>query len=169
MKVNTGLNQFLGALLLKPANFFRKAYWKVFSPSTFGVRLLYLRNNKVALVRHSYIDQWYLPGGQLKKGETIEEALKREIKEELDIDILKKPMILGIYFNSKENKKDHIIVFATEDLRNNDNKIVIKNIEIKEAKFFNLGDLPKDISPGTKRRIGEFLESKSSKRYLREW
>lgn len=35
----------------------------------------------------SFKDMWEFPGGKIEEGESPEEALKREIKEELDTDI----------------------------------------------------------------------------------
>ena len=45
------------------------------------------RNNKIFVTQRGYgefKDGWEFPGGQVEKGETKEEALIREIKEELD-------------------------------------------------------------------------------------
>lgn len=43
--------------------------------------------NKILLVKHKNKDYWSLPWGHIKSGEDIYKALKREIKEELDIKI----------------------------------------------------------------------------------
>ena len=45
------------------------------------------RNNKIFVTQRGYgefKDGWEVPGGKVEKGETKEEALIREIKEELD-------------------------------------------------------------------------------------
>jgi 8-oxo-dGTP diphosphatase len=49
-----------------------------------GELLLYLRDNKPDI---PFPDHWDLIGGHVEEGETPEEALVREVKEELDIDL----------------------------------------------------------------------------------
>jgi 8-oxo-dGTP diphosphatase len=49
-----------------------------------GEFLLYLRDNKPGI---PFPDHWDLIGGHVEEGETPEEALVREVKEELDIDL----------------------------------------------------------------------------------
>jgi 8-oxo-dGTP diphosphatase len=49
-----------------------------------GELLLYLRDNKPDI---PFPDHWDLIGGHIEEGETPEEALVREVKEELDIDL----------------------------------------------------------------------------------
>jgi 8-oxo-dGTP diphosphatase len=49
-----------------------------------GEFLLYLRDNKPEI---PFPDYWDLIGGHVEEGETPEEALVREVKEELDIDL----------------------------------------------------------------------------------
>jgi 8-oxo-dGTP diphosphatase len=46
--------------------------------------LLYLRDNKPGI---PFPNHWDLIGGHIEEGETPEEALVREVKEELDIDL----------------------------------------------------------------------------------
>ena len=44
-------------------------YWWVTRPMIVGVRVLLIQGDQVMLVRHTYQDYWYLPGGSVKKGE----------------------------------------------------------------------------------------------------
>ena len=44
--------------------------------------LISLRKN-----RADYNDYWEYPGGKVERGETIDQALVREMKEELDLDV----------------------------------------------------------------------------------
>ena len=48
------------------------------------------KEDKIFITRRGYgefIDMWEFPGGKVEEGETKEEALKREIKEELELHI----------------------------------------------------------------------------------
>ena len=132
-------------------------YWKIFRPQTFGVKLLLINDGKVLLVEHSYTRGYHLPGGGVKSGEMFEQALKREILEELDLYI-NDLQLFGVYQNSKQGKIDTVITFlSTEpvDL----NKAKLSN-EINRADFFSLDILPTNISPGSRKRIQEYLSNK---------
>ena len=51
-----------------------------------------------------YSDCWEFPGGKIKKNENADDAIIRELKEELDLDVLKqslKPLTFTFY-NYKE-------------------------------------------------------------------
>lgn len=44
-------------------------------------------DGRVLLVRHSYRDDWGLPGGLLKKGEPVEDGARREALEEIGLAV----------------------------------------------------------------------------------
>ena len=52
---------------------------------------LIIQNNKIFITQNSsnsdHPFQWEFPGGKIKTGETNEDCLKREIKEELEIEV----------------------------------------------------------------------------------
>ena len=62
-------------------------------------KILLLKRNSEA---HSGPESWENPGGKIKKGETPEEALKREILEEAGIDIKIGNLAYLTFINTEE-------------------------------------------------------------------
>lgn len=134
--------------------------WRITKPRTVGVRAILLdRDGRIALVRHTYMDHWYLPGGGVKKGESIDAALFRELAEEVGVTDARIERVLGVYHSRREGKDDHIVIFvahagpdASAELRRTD------LAEIAEAGWFASDALPASLSPATARRIAEYRQ-----------
>jgi ADP-ribose pyrophosphatase YjhB (NUDIX family) len=125
---------------------------RITRPTTAGARVMLVRDGKVMLVHHTYMSQWYFPGGGVRRGETLEEAARREAHEEVGAEMHKLDL-LGVYSNFVQHKSDHVAVFICDDFRMKDSP----NAEIDSAAFFPIDDLPHDTSPGTRQRIDEWL------------
>ncbi len=128
--------------------------WRITRPRTIGVRAVLLDpDGRVALVRHTYIEGWYLPGGGVKKGEGVADALHRELAEEVAVTDAAVERVLGVYHNQREGKDDHVIVYvaraASDALRGAD------ALEVAEVGWFAPDALPAGTSPATLRRIEE--------------
>ncbi len=52
-----------------------------------SVAWLYEKDGKVLCVKSKGKDKYFIPGGKPEPGETLEQALTRELKEELSIDL----------------------------------------------------------------------------------
>lgn len=110
--------------------------------------LMMLRNKKPAK------DKWAIPGGKVEMFETLEETLKREMKEELGIEIEVTKFLCNVQDINKE-KGEHWIMPVYEA------KIVngkVKNMEPekhKELKWFHIEDVPENISYMTQMVIDE--------------
>jgi ADP-ribose pyrophosphatase YjhB (NUDIX family) len=76
-------------------------YWRFARGMTLGVRAVVIdRDNRVFLVKHSYVAGWHLPGGGVETGETFHDALRRELVEEGRIELVGEPVLHGLFFNS---------------------------------------------------------------------
>lgn len=149
----------LRVLLIKTAyvliNPFRKIYWFIFRPNTRGVKCLVQYQDKFLLTRLNYAHKkWTIPGGGVGRSETFEEAAIREINEEVGIKLLSLKKI-GSYQNVMEYKKDTVEVFHS---RVDNDRFSIDPVEIKEAGWFNLSELPLDRVPRVDKIIKMFRD-----------
>ena len=129
----------------------KKLYYFIFRPKTRGVKCIIEHNGYFLLTRLGYAHKkWTMPGGGVKKHETWEEGIRREVFEEVGIKLDKVEKI-GEYESTKYYKRDTVVVFhsvvPTLDFK-------IDGIEITEAKWFLPQEFPVDRVP----RVDKLLE-----------
>ncbi len=133
-------------------------YWRFSRPATLGVRGLVIDGSgRVFLVKHSYVAGWHLPGGGVETGETMLEALTRELAEEGNIKLAGQPVLHGMFFNKRASRRDHVALFIVRDF--SQEAPPQPNYEIVEHGFFAPDALPEGTSRGTRARLAEVLES----------
>ena len=133
-----------------------KIFCFIFRPVRMGVRILLVREGRVWLVRHTYVPGWHLPGGGPKRGETLEQAARREAFEETGAE-LGELNLMGAYTNFIQWKTDHSIVFICTDFEITGRP----DGEIAELRAFALDDLPVDVFPSHRLRLDEYRDGKS--------
>lgn len=131
------------------------------NPYTLGVRVIVEdAAGNYLLVRHSYLEGWYLPGGGVDRGETLHQAAMREVREEAGIEAGSPPVLLSMYLNDRGTLgRDHIGLFHLRDWSEGASYLV-PNREILESRFFPPGNLPETVSPATHQRLAEFIEGR---------
>jgi ADP-ribose pyrophosphatase YjhB (NUDIX family) len=134
-------------------------YWRFARGMTLGVRAVVLDGqNRVFLVKHSYVSGWHLPGGGVETGETFREAAQRELMEEGRIELTAEPTLFGVYLNSHVSRRDHVAVYVVRQFKQD--RLPEANREIIACGFFKPGDLPEETTIGTRLRIAEVVENR---------
>ena len=96
--------------------------------------------------------QWEFPGGKVEKGETNEEALKREIKEELDADIEVKEYVGENEFHYPE--KDVKLIFYKAELIS----AKVKLLEHEDYKWIKIEEFSKYDFAEADKKVFEWLK-----------
>ena len=126
---------------------------------TLGVRgAVFDGEGRLFLVKHSYTPGWYLPGGGVEPGESLLDALRRELAEEGCIELLGEPVLHGLFFNSHVSRRDHVAVYLIRNFRQN--RLPEPNREIVACGFFDANALPAETTAGTRLRISEAMQDK---------
>ncbi|WP_445730666.1 NUDIX domain-containing protein [Methylocystis sp. IM2] len=126
-------------------------------PMIMGVRGLVIDAQKrVLLVRHSYVAGYWLPGGGVEHGETLLDALARELREEGNIVLSgEAPVLHGVYLNRDACRYNHETLFVVRGFRQTGPFAPTR--EIVEAGFFPADALPEDAIESVRKRIDEVM------------
>ncbi|XOB42300.1 MAG: NUDIX hydrolase [Candidatus Nealsonbacteria bacterium] len=111
-----------------------------------GAGIILIDNQNKVLLQHRdnntswYPDHWGIFGGQIEKGETPEQAARREIKEEIGIELADLK-----FFKKYELKRKKGIYqaffFTTEPLNICIDKLKNQQREGQNLRFFNINEL----------------------------
>ncbi len=148
-------------MALKPHHRFRQriflAYGRLARGMTLGVRAMLLKDDAVMLVKHSYVPGLYLPGGGVDVGESVIDAVHREVREETGATLTAPPTLFSIYRNAHADPRDHVALFVCRDFEQIGSRR-LPNHEIIACRAFPLDRLPADVSAGTEARLREVLD-----------
>ena len=119
---------------------------RLFRPTVHGVRCVLVHGEDALLVRHTYGDRrWAWPGGMIRRGEPAELAARREIREELGLDIAAW-RALGVFDFAGSDGALHVVsCFLAEA----SGELELERAEISEAAWFPLDRLPENPLDGT--------------------
>jgi len=111
-----------------------------------GALVIDKENNSILLSKKNYgptKDKWTFPEGYVDKYESLSEAIKREVKEELNGDIEVGNLISVRY---KRSKKDPTVYFVFNCLLLNKKELKINDKEeINNFKFFNIEQIKENL------------------------
>jgi len=125
---------------------------------TFGTRAMLIDGDKVLLIRHTYLPGWQFPGGGVEPGETALHSIGREVLEETGCRMDGSAELFGLYHNARLSARDHVALYVCRSVERE--REFRANHEIAAAQWFAIGDLPADVTAGTRRRIDEVFHGK---------
>jgi ADP-ribose pyrophosphatase YjhB (NUDIX family) len=116
---------------------------------------------RVALVRHSYMAGWHLPGGGVNAGEPPADAVIRELKEEIGLIRSAPPEFLGLFTRKVGWATNVVALYRVRDA-----VLDFKpNFEIREMMFADPKSPPSGTTAGTRRRLAEIVSGTAPSAY----
>ena len=118
------------------SRFILHPFFRLTRGQTLGVRgVVRDDQGRFLLVRHSYAPGWLFPGGGVDRGEALEDALVRELREEVGVLAQSRPRLISIHANFAHFKGDHVALFEVERWE----QVAVSSLEIAESGFLFRG------------------------------
>lgn len=135
----------------------------LFRLMTLGARGVLVDGTKILLIRHTYVDGWQFPGGGVDAGETFESTMRRELVEETGYEAIGRVQMHGIFLNSQVSGRDHVALYLVQNFE----KVhqFVPNREIAEIGWFEVDNLPDNITRSARARVKEIFHHSEKSLY----
>ena len=98
---------------------------------------IYIKDKKLLGVRSKGKDVYYIPGGKRNEGETDKEALIREVKEELNIELIPESLKLVNVFKTQAHGKEEGVILQMTCYSGDFRGEMSSNSEIEEISWLD--------------------------------
>ncbi len=112
--------------------------------------LIFDDEGRILLGHRRDVDWWNLPGGGMEAGETVDEALCREVREETGLEV-EIGQLVGVY--SKPQKQEVVLAFRCRVIGGT----LQPTKEARESRYFAPDSLPTNTLPKHRQRIEDAL------------
>lgn len=130
----------------------RRSLWFFTRPRTCGAHAVALTpGGAIILVKLRYASGWRLPGGGVEEGEAPEDAVLRELREEIGMTAHGAVQLAAELEETPDFKRDLMTLFIVRDVLYQPPRW---SLEIEETREFSLDRLPSDLSPRTSAWLG---------------
>ena len=101
------------------------------------------------LVRRSDTGTWALPGGTLEWGETLSDALVREVLEEAGATVVSVGRIVGVYSRPDRDPRFHAVTVVVQVAVEASLLGPANPLEIRDARLFPWDGIPRPLAHGS--------------------
>jgi mutator protein MutT len=126
------------------------------------VYLILIKGNKILLSRRCntgfHDGEYSFPAGHIEENETLIQAIVREVKEEISIQLNQEYLKLVHVMHRKEPKENRVNFFFTSEKWNGEPKIMEPH-RCDDLRWFDINNLPNNTIPYIKQVINSFLKN----------
>jgi 8-oxo-dGTP diphosphatase len=139
--------------------------WYATLATMFGAAAALFTNpaGRILLVKPNYRDHWALPGGLLEQGEPPQAGCRREVAEELGLQITPGPLLTIDWVPPDEIRPRPIVHFIFDGGELDDDvRIELQHEELDDYRFVEPGDLASYLPPVIAARVTAALRSRAA-------
>lgn len=131
-----------------------------------GANVIIINDRNEILLHHRRDrDWWGLPGGAMELGESLEENAKREVLEEVNfvcnqLELFNVYSGSDLYYKSPDGNEVYNVT-TTYLCRDYHGEIVVEQTEGRDAKFFPINQIPKNLSSSIVMIVEEYINKVS--------